>query len=141
MYLTKDKHYENIVSILQSYEKLDFIPLKVVRKEYGFRFTKINNYIYEPLLKQMQISDNFLLGVELNDNLTGLLLKLIDGHTFDYEVIKDIKFLGKTIVRGKLGSIKYLAFDTKSLLTDNPKYSIVNPLDYYKACRKVRNDI
>lgn len=133
MYLTKDKHYENIVSILQSYEKLDFIPLKVVRKEYGFRFTKINNYIYEPLLKQIQISDNFLLGVELNDNL--------NGRTFDYEVIKDIKFLGKTIVRGKLGSIKYLAFDAKSLLTDDPKYSIVNPLDYYKACRKVRNDI
>ena len=141
MYKPEDKRYNCVIETLRSYDKLEFIPLKVARREYALKLSKDDGYVYEPLLNRIQVSDNFLLDIELNDNLNGLTLKLVDGNTFDYEVIKDIKFIGRTIVRGELGSIKYLAFDATSLLSDNPQYSIVNPIDYYKACRKVRNDI
>ena len=72
----------------------------------------------------------------MNGTLTGLTLALVNGYTKQMTFLKEIRFLGKNMVRGELSSIKYFAFDVTSMLKEKPEFRIVQPTEYYKALRK-----
>ena len=136
MYTRKEKTYVYAVQTLKAYKELEFIPLQVVNKKHTSRESRRINYVYEPLVKQFKISDSFLLRIDLNGTLTGLTLTLVNGYTKQTTFLKEIRFLGKNMVRGELGSIKYFAFDVTSMLKEKPEFRIVQPTEYYKALRK-----
>nr|DAP53779.1 MAG TPA: hypothetical protein [Caudoviricetes sp.] len=136
MYTPKDKFYLDTHKVLLGYKDLEFIPLQIVYKEFPCRGSRVPNYVYEPLFSRLVISDTYLIGLELNGNLTGLTIKLINGITNRETILQEIKFLGKTIVRGKVNDIKYFAFDIDSILQKKLNFRIVTPKEYYKALRR-----
>ena len=136
MYTLKEKFYFNTHKVLLGYKDLEFIPLQIVYKEFPCRGSRVPNYVYEPLFSRLVISESYLVDLELNGDLTGLVLKLINGITNKETILQEIKFLGKTMVRGKINDIKYFAFDIDSILQKKPNFRIVTPKEYYKALRR-----
>ena len=136
MYTLKEKFYLDTHKVLLGYKDLEFIPLQIVYKEFPYRGSRIPNYVYEPLFTRLVISNTYLIGLELNGNLTGLVVKLINGVTNKETILHEIKFLGKTMVRGRINDIKYFAFDTDAILQKKADFRIVTPKEYYKALRR-----
>ena len=136
MYTLKEKFYLDTHKVLLGYKDLEFIPLQIVYKEFPYRGSRIPNYVYEPLFTRLVISNTYLIGLELDGNLTGLVVKLINGITNKETILKEIKFLGKTMVRGRINDIKYFAFDTDAILQKKADFRIVTPKEYYKALRR-----